>query len=307
MITIIIPVYNAEKTIKACIESIFLADKKKPNLIYEVIAIDDGSSDNTSEKLTELSIHYKKLTVITQKNTGAGGARNKGIRESKTKFISFVDSDDLVHEDYLSPLLDKKDKDIISFNMLKMSKSNKISIIKPKDSSGPMVCAFFNKSIFIKNDLFFPEGINYEDNAISFLVWSMNKENRVHIDKDLYIYNYLPSSQSNTGSPKHITSRIESMLYLQKKAKSLRLFDKYKNDLGEMAFNLAYIPAMSLCFRHFSNYKLYIKTKSELSKVYIRKPKNTPFKKSIFYFCIQHLGYFGYLLICIKRLNKIYR
>ncbi|HAS8532251.1 TPA: hypothetical protein I7745_15165 [Vibrio vulnificus] len=97
------------------------------------------------------------------------------------------------------------------------------------------------------------------------------------------------------------------MLYLQEKAKSLRLFDKYKNDLGEMAFNLAYIPAMSLCFRHFSNYTLYIKTKSKLSNVYIIKPKNTPFKKSVFYFCIQHLGYFGYLLICIKRLNKIYR
>lgn len=212
MLTIIIPVYNSEITIKECIESIILADNKNPDLISEVIAIDDGSTDNSFNKLNELASNYEKLTVISQKNTGAGGARNKGIKEAKTKFISFIDSDDLVHEHYLSPLLDNKEKDIISFNILKILKSKKHSIINPKGSPGPMVSAFFNRSIFIKNSLFFPEGINYEDNAISFLVWKLNKENSIHIEKELYIPIFIIKSKQYKLSKTHNKSnRIHAL------------------------------------------------------------------------------------------------
>lgn len=58
MLTIIIPVYNSEITIKECIESIILADNKNPDLISEVIAIDDGSTDNSFNKLNELASNY---------------------------------------------------------------------------------------------------------------------------------------------------------------------------------------------------------------------------------------------------------
>ncbi|WP_231570829.1 glycosyltransferase family A protein [Vibrio jasicida] len=307
MLTIIIPVYNAEKTIEECIDSIVAADKKFPNLISEVIAVDDGSTDNSLEKLNKQSSYYRKLTVLSQENTGAGGARNKGITSSKTKFISFIDSDDLVHEDYLSPLINKKENDIISFNILKKSKSKSESIIKPGPLSGPMVSAFFRRSIFIDNHLFFPEGINYEDNAISFLVWTLKKNSRVHINKELYIYQYNHSSQSNTRSLNHLKSRISSISYLQSKAKSLGLFEQYNYELGEIAFSLAYIPALSLCFRGFSNYSIYARTKDQLSRLHIIKPENTSFKKNLFCFCIEQLGYLGYLLICLKRINKLYR
>lgn len=307
MLSIIIPVYNAEKTIKKCIESIIVADQNTPNIISEVIAIDDGSLDNSLFLLNEIASGYEKLNVIPQENKGAGGARNKGLREAKSKFISFVDSDDYVHSDYLSPLLENSDNRIISFNILKKSKLKSESIITPQSSCGPMVSAFFDRGIFIDHNLFFPEKINYEDNAISFLVWTLEKENRVHINKELYIYQYSKSSQSNTRSKQHLSSRVKSMRFLQDKAKNLGLFDRYRSELGEMAFNLAYIPALSLCFRGFSNYSTYIDTKSQLSHLYIRKPNDTPLKKSVFYFCVEKLGLIGYLLICLKRLNKIYR
>ncbi|MCA0935151.1 glycosyltransferase [Vibrio alginolyticus] len=307
MLSIIIPIYNAEKTIEKCINSIITADKKNPNIISEVIAIDDGSSDNSLLLLNQIASQYKKLNVISQENKGAGGARNKGLNEAKSKFISFVDSDDYVHRDYLSPLLENNNSSIISFNILKKSKSSSDSVILPGETSGSMVSAFFYKSIFIENNLLFPENINYEDNAISFIVWTLSKDSRTHIDKELYMYQYTSTSQSNTKSKHHLFSRIESMTYLQDKAKSLGLFEKHKSELGEMAFKLAYIPALSLCFRGFSNYSTYIKTKDQLSGLYIKKPSNTPFKKQTFYFCVEHMGYIGYLLICLKRLNKIYR
>ncbi|MFV8456682.1 glycosyltransferase family A protein [Vibrio owensii] len=307
MLTIIIPVYNAEKTIEECIDSIIAADEKFPNLISEVIAVDDGSTDNSLEKLNKQSSYYRKLTVLSQENAGAGGARNKGITSAKTKFISFIDSDDLVHEDYLSPLINKKENDIISFNILKKSKSNSDSIIKPGPLSGPMVSAFFRRSIFIDNHLFFPEDINYEDNAISFLVWTLKKNSRVHIDKELYIYQYHQSSQSNTRSLNHLKSRISSISYLQSEAKSLGLFEEYNYELGKIAFRLAYIPALSLCFRGFSNYSIYARTKDQLSRLHIIKPEDISLKNYLFCFCVERLGYLGYLLICLKRINKLYR
>ncbi|MEX3071993.1 glycosyltransferase family A protein [Vibrio alginolyticus] len=253
MLSIIIPVYNSEETITKCIDSIIAADKSTPEVISEVIAIDDGSLDNSLLLLNKIASRYEKLNVISQENKGAGGARNKGLREAKSKFISFVDSDDYVHVDYLSPLLEASNYSIISFNVLKKSKSKPDSIIFPKGTCGPMVSAFFDKDIFVNHDLFFPENINYEDNAISYLVWELGKDKRVHINKELYTYQYTSSSQSNTKSKHHLSSRIKSMTYMQDKA------------------------------------------------------KNTPLKKSIFYFCIENLGFIGYLLICLKRLNKIYR
>ncbi|PAW11053.1 hypothetical protein B6K85_09195 [Vibrio sp. V1B] len=97
------------------------------------------------------------------------------------------------------------------------------------------------------------------------------------------------------------------MSYLQSKAKSLGLFEQYNYELGEIAFSLAYIPALSLCFRGFSNYSIYARTKDQLSRLHIIKPENTSFKKNLFCFCIEQLGYLGYLLICLKRINKLYR
>ncbi len=93
LISIIIPVYNVEKYIEKCLDS--LADLDIEN---EIILINDGSTDKSLEKIEKYreSNPEKKILLFTQKNQGQAAARNKGIKNAKGRYISFIDSDDFV-------------------------------------------------------------------------------------------------------------------------------------------------------------------------------------------------------------------
>lgn len=99
-ISVIIPVYNVERYLPRCLDSVLaqtFAD-------FEVICINDGSSDNSENILLEYAKKDNRITIITQKNQGAAVARNTGIEHSKGEWISFVDADDVVHPEMLSIL-----------------------------------------------------------------------------------------------------------------------------------------------------------------------------------------------------------
>ena len=89
-ISVVIPVYNEEKWIRKCLDSIYSQTLKD----IEIICVDDGSTDASLQILSEYSERYKNLEIIRQKNLGAGEARNKGIQAAKGEFIAFMDADD---------------------------------------------------------------------------------------------------------------------------------------------------------------------------------------------------------------------
>lgn len=89
-ISIIIPVYNEEKCIRKCLDSIFNQTLKD----VEIICIDDGSTDNTLSILSEYKYKHENFKIIQQKNSGAGEARNKGLKAAEGEFIAFMDADD---------------------------------------------------------------------------------------------------------------------------------------------------------------------------------------------------------------------
>ena len=99
-ISVIIPVYNAEKTIRRCLESIMSSEYEE----YEVIVVDDGSTDNSASILLEYANKDHRIKIITQSNSGPSIARNKGLESAKGEIITFVDSDDYVRNDYLDQL-----------------------------------------------------------------------------------------------------------------------------------------------------------------------------------------------------------
>ena len=89
-ISIIIPVYNVEKYLHECLDSIINQTFKD----LEIICVDDGSTDKSSEILEEYEQKDKRFTVISQPNKGVSAARNRGMQQAKGKYIMFVDSDD---------------------------------------------------------------------------------------------------------------------------------------------------------------------------------------------------------------------
>ena len=124
LVSIIVPVYNAEIYLRECLDSLINQTYKN----IEIIVVDDCSTDNTLKNLK--SIKDKRLRIVKlEKNSGACAARNKGIDEAKGKYIAFQDSDDLWHDDKLESQLSfmKDNKALVSFcNFNKMNEKNEV-------------------------------------------------------------------------------------------------------------------------------------------------------------------------------------
>ncbi|MCR5484734.1 MAG: glycosyltransferase, partial [Clostridiales bacterium] len=101
-ISVIIPVYNGEKYLGECLESI---TKQTAFDRLEVITVDDGSTDKTPEICGAYSEKYKNIRVIRTKNSGVSAARNRGIAEASGEFIAFVDSDDRLYPEMYERLI----------------------------------------------------------------------------------------------------------------------------------------------------------------------------------------------------------
>lgn len=110
-VSIIVPAYNAEKTIERCIESCL----KQTYSSYEIIIIDDGSTDNTAKICNEYAQKYLNIRYLHQQNAGAAAARNYGLDVSDGEFVTFCDADDILlseYVEYLVSLLKKNEVDI---------------------------------------------------------------------------------------------------------------------------------------------------------------------------------------------------
>lgn len=113
-VSIIIPAYNSEKTIKRCLNSIY--NQKYTD--YEIVVINDGSTDGTLSILEEYNLIYDNFILINKKNEGVSVARNLGIDRATGDYILFMDADDYIRDDYLdllvSPLINNNCKIVIS-------------------------------------------------------------------------------------------------------------------------------------------------------------------------------------------------
>ena len=111
-LTIVVPIYNVEQHLEECLESVLT---QKTQFTYHVIAVNDGSTDNSAEILRRFSAN-ERLTILNQKNKGLSGARNAAIRDIYSKYIMFVDSDDILMEEAVELLMKEayaSDADIV--------------------------------------------------------------------------------------------------------------------------------------------------------------------------------------------------
>ncbi|MGG0574550.1 glycosyltransferase [Priestia aryabhattai] len=112
-LSIILPVYNVEPYLSSCLDSIF----KKNIYSFEVIAINDGSTDNSLKILEDYKERFGNLIVINQQNSGPSIARNKGLESARGTFIYFFDSDDILMDGIdLISLANSQGADIVTFN-----------------------------------------------------------------------------------------------------------------------------------------------------------------------------------------------
>ena len=108
-LSVVIPSYNSEKSIRQCIDSV-VTECDSNSLEYEIIVVDDGSSDSSPEILKEVSNKNQNIIIINQNNSGPSVARNRGLEIAKGKYIAFNDSDDLWIQGKLKTQLDFLEK-----------------------------------------------------------------------------------------------------------------------------------------------------------------------------------------------------
>lgn len=241
-ISIIIPVYNSEKYLSKCLDSIINQTFSLKNI--EVIIINDGSTDN-SEKI--IMRYEKKLNIIykKQKNEGQSSARNKGIKLAKGKYLTFIDSDDYIDKKMLSIMYKEADNnnlDIITCDLAKV-KENSIIHIKDRISNdetrnfiltktGPCNM-LIKKEIIDKYNFKFPTNIKkYEDIAVIPVLGLKENIKIKHLDTVLYYYNDNDNSVMNINkyTPK-LNDIFIAMNLLLDKAQKENNYKKYSSEI----------------------------------------------------------------------------
>ncbi|ASW11170.1 glycosyltransferase family 2 protein [Lactobacillus delbrueckii subsp. lactis DSM 20072] len=107
LVSVIIPVYNVEEYLDKCLNTVIHQNYKN----LEIILVDDGSTDNSGDKVDEWAKRDNRIVPLHQNNQGLSAARNMGLDNSHGSWIVFIDSDDYVSENYISTMLQTAQKD----------------------------------------------------------------------------------------------------------------------------------------------------------------------------------------------------
>lgn len=210
LITVVVPVYNVEKYLKKCIDSIINQTYKN----IEIILVDDGSPDNCGKICDEYAKNDQRIKVIHKENGGLSDARNAGIDVATGEYITFVDSDDYIEENCIEFLYDDIIKDntdmAIGLHIVRyddgtvIRKRTKKTILEPKETLKRILydqgidlsawAKLYNIKLFKK--VRYPKGRIFEDAATTYKL--IDECNKISID-DNVVYNYIIRNDSITN------------------------------------------------------------------------------------------------------------
>jgi len=213
-ISIIITVYNDEKNISRCINSVL--SQTYPDL--ECLIIDDGSTDNSSVICDEYSKKDKRIRVFHKENEGISKTRQYGIDCANGEYIYFVDSDDWIESTFTSDILDiinKNKPDIIFFdffknysngrkkyrsqNLISLDKDVIIMLILEKKILSCPWNFVINKKYYLNCKVIFNENINYGEDTLFILELMLNNPKNYYIEKAYYHHFYNDNSYTRTN------------------------------------------------------------------------------------------------------------
>lgn len=238
MYSFIVPVFNSEKYISETIDSIL---GQKTEYRFEIVVVDDGSTDNSYNIVEEYKDKNGDIIMLSQENRGAAAARNIGIKAAKGKWIICVDSDDTIDEHFLWKL-DMAIKNasentiIVVDNLLKYEDGRTVieEAFRPaKRRTGSMIndiipnaCAkVLSRNLIMDNNLLFPEGLYFEDIAWFPLV-AARCTDYIWINEPLYIYRQRDNSVSHDRDMKKMEYVITAVDYCRKEMKKNNLYRK---------------------------------------------------------------------------------
>jgi len=253
-VSVIVPVYNTEEFLDECLTSL----RRQSLNNFEVLCIDDGSTDNSLEILKKFSHLDGRFKVIEQENQGLGKSRNNALEIARGKFIFFLDSDDWISSNTLELLTNKCEKnnlDMLSFSGKNFDSSTRVEMDNPYWSfnflppSFPNDCfnyrdcrdfitslpvssclTMYRKAFLEENDIKFPEGLCFEDNL--FFLRAIFSAERCGIEKTKLYHRRIRQGAITQNWNKHFLDYIiicDKVLDWVKKNCQEDIFNKYKS------------------------------------------------------------------------------
>jgi len=301
LLSIIVPVYNVEQYIRACIESIFQQGLDERN--FEVIIVNDGTKDNSMKVIEDIISQHNNIIVINQENQGLSMARNNGMKQARGEYIAFVDSDDMLIERSLPIILDKAIEDHPDLIIADYIKAHHNEIVKkrfsqdskvifkkttgkqlllserPKDNKCYVWRSLYRRSFLIDNNLSFYPGIVFED--VPFTNECYLKAQRCLItSQKMYIYRENnPSSITNTFNIEKAKDLCKTIGLTWELSKQKSICQEVRKSLENYAYAsfalLVRLVANSRNIESMKEKKLIIDfLKSSVPDLYFKNTKN---------------------------------
>lgn len=225
LLSVIVPLYNAVHFLEECIESLYR--QGLPNDEFEVIIINDGSTDGSGELADKIASLHTNIHVFHQINKGVGAARNLGLGLAKGEYIHFVDSDDFIFDlsySYIKKVSEKDKPDIICFDYVMDGKygdsciASEVTYYGPikeyiRDNSIRINLAFkwLSRAFIESNKLHFFE-ISYSEDAL--FTWNAFQYQGSLMMTNAIIYSYRtnPNSMVNSRSVDHVKKTVDDFI-----------------------------------------------------------------------------------------------
>ena len=290
-VSIIVPVYNVEKYLDKCLNSLVNQTLKD----IEIIVVNDGSPDNSSKIIEKYKTKYSNIKVLNQDNQGLSDARNNALHLVKSDYIMYVDSDDYINEDMVEKMYSvsiNEDSDVVicgnnvvdeNYSILSSSFPNnrtyKNSIEKIIFGNMCVWNKLYKKDLIVKNKFKFRSRVWYEDIDFSFKVCTSAKKISF-LDENLYNYllreNSIMSSKNLERNLEILSTFEEIINYAKKK----QIFKEYYNEIEFLNIDHIYISTITRILLSNSTQK---KQKEIISKIINYINSNFPRYKNNIY------------------------
>ena len=250
-LSVVVPVYNVEKYLRQCLDSVIVPGTDE----YEIVCVNDGSTDGSAKILEEYSEKYPELVrVITTVNGGLGAASNNGIKAAKGEYVGFLDSDDYLVPGAVEEMLDacRSDADLIIFDFNEVNDQGNLIAVKKGCSreagvftleSYPQLLfeypsranKLFKRALFEEHEIRYPSRVWFEDYRTNPKLYPLCRSIRYE-GKSWYNYRQQENSIThgkNTERNLEIIDAAEDLLqYYEQKG----LFEKYRDELEYSVF-----------------------------------------------------------------------
>lgn len=283
-VSIIIPMYNSEKYISRCLNSVI--NQTYENI--EILIIDDGSTDKSRIEIEK--IKDKRIKLFSKENSGTSDTRNFGLLKASGDFITFVDIDDYIDKFMIEKLIEKVNKEdmcLVIGNNIEVYKNREeerkvfqgeTREIEKKEAmrtiagglGGLVANKLFSKKIIEKNNINFNKNVKISEDQLFFLEVAQKSEKIIYSNQNLYFYD---RRNEKSATQKYQNNMLENFLELQSAIESIFRKNKMDTQEDKKLLNNKIFNWFLICLLNEVRHKGISKSKKTIDKLIIKTKK----------------------------------